>query len=116
VFIGCDPRHINCSSGETIGCGACRDESSMLPTKSASGSRFMAGVDGGGQDLDVAGFGVIAVLPASFTVRGAFVILVVVEALPRAAARFSFSASRSFAVSTVGAPSMNWKALSFVRV
>jgi hypothetical protein len=68
----------------------------------------MAGVDGGGQDFEVAGFGVVVAFPVSFTFCN--------EAFPTAAELFSFSASRSFVVSTVGAPSMNWKALSFVRV
>lgn len=89
----------------------------MLPTRSASGSRFMAGVDGGGQVLEVAGFGVTVVLSVSFT---AAVILVVpffeFGVFPSAAGRFSFSASRALTVSIDGAPSMNWKALSFVRV
>ena len=76
----------------------------------------MAGVDGGGQDFEVAGFGVVVAFPVSFPVGKALDIPSLAEALPTATALFSFSASRSFVVSTVGAPSMNWKALSFVRV
>jgi hypothetical protein len=113
--MGCDPRHTSCSSGETTGCGACLDESSMLPTRAASGSLFMAGVDGGGQDLEVAGLGVVLALAGSWTFCNVLVVLSV-AALPMAAGRFSFSASRCLAFSTGGAPSMNWKALSFVRV
>jgi hypothetical protein len=86
----------------------------MLPTRSASGRRFMAGVVGGGQVLDVAGFGVVAAFP--FTLRDPLVVPSMVEVFPRGATRFSFSASRPFAVSTAGAPSRNWNALSFVRV
>lgn len=77
----------------------------MLPTRSASGGRFMAGVEGGGQLLEVAGLGVTAVLPTFLAGGTAF-----------AAGRFSFSALRCLLVSAVGAPSMNWKALSLVRV
>lgn len=76
----------------------------------------MAGVEGGGQLLDVAGFGVAPAFAASLTAWNALVIPSTGAALPGAASRFSFSASRSFRVSTVGAPSMNWKALSLVRV
>jgi hypothetical protein len=86
----------------------------MLPTRSASGRRFMAGVVGGGQVLDVAGFGVVTVVP--FTLRGSLVVPSDVDFFPRGATRFSFSASRLLAVSTVGAPSRNWNDLSFVRV
>lgn len=88
----------------------------MLPTRSASGSLFMAGVDGGGQDFEVAGFGVVVAFPGSFPFCNALDTPSLVEAFPTATELFSFSASRSFVVSTVGAPSMNWKALSFVRV
>lgn len=76
----------------------------------------MAGVDGGGQDFEVAGFGVAVDLPVSFPVCKALDTPSLAEAFPTATALFSFSASRSFVDSTVGAPSRNWKALSFVRV
>jgi hypothetical protein len=76
----------------------------------------MAGVDGGGQDFEVAGFGVVVAFPVYFPACKALDIPSLAEAFPTATALFSFSASRSFVVSTVGAPSMNWKALSFVRV
>jgi hypothetical protein len=116
VFTAWDPRHISCSSGDGAGCGACRDESSTLPTRSASGSLVVAGVDGGGQSTMVGNFGVLFVVPTSFTTLEVFGVLIGFVAFPSAAGRFSFSASRSFAVSTEGAPSMNWKALSFLRV
>lgn len=110
VLTGCDPRQINCSSGETMGFGACLEESSTLPTRSANGSLVVAGVDGGGQLVVVGGLGVLFGFPRSFMTLDALGVW------SRAATRFSFSASRSFADSTKGAPSMNWKALSFVRV
>jgi hypothetical protein len=90
-----------------MGCGACLEESSMLPTRSARGSLFIAGVDGGGQVFELAGLGVAAALSVSFTTTGAFVVPFKVEIFPSAAGRFSFSASRPLAVSRDGAPSMN---------
>jgi hypothetical protein len=113
VCVGCDPRQISCSSGDTMGSGACRDESSMLPTRSASGSLFMAGVDGGGQVLEVAGLGAMAGVSTAFTVG---VALPVVDSIPRAVVEFSFPPPRSSSTSTAGTPSMNWNFLSFVRV
>lgn len=76
----------------------------------------MAGVDGGGQVLEVAGFGVVAAFTVSFAACTVLVIPSFAVALPSAEGWFSFSALLSLVASTVGAPSMNWKALSFVRV
>lgn len=71
----------------------------------------MDGVEGGGQVLVVAGFPLsvpgfdkLIDVPSTFDV------------LPNAAGLFSFSPPRSRADTTVGAPSTNWKALSFVLV
>lgn len=115
VLTVCDPLQISCSSGEATGFGACLEESSMLPTRSASGSLVVAGVEGGGQFRIVGSLGVFSRLPTSFMILEAFGVSLDFEALSNAADRFSFSASRSFTVS-VGAPSMNWNALSLVRV
>jgi hypothetical protein len=87
----------------------------MLPTRSASGSLFMAGVDGGGQVFEVASFGV-AVFIVSFAACTDLDIPSFADALPSAEGWFSFSALLSLVASTVGAPSMNWKALSLVLV
>jgi hypothetical protein len=89
-----------------------RRESSALPTNSASGS-LVAGVDGGGQVVDLASSGV------SFVFESAMLTDLEVFGVSLAFGpidMFSFSASQFFTLSTVGAPSMNWKALSFVRV
>jgi hypothetical protein len=66
--------------------------------------------------MTVGSFGVLLAFPVSFTTLDAFGVPMVFDFLPSAAGRFSFSAARSLTVSPVGAPSMNWKALSFVRV
>jgi len=116
VFTACEPLHISISSGEATGCGACLEESSTLPTRSASGSLVVAGVDGGGQSRMVGSFGVLLVAPTSFATRFAFGVPMGLAVFPRAVGRFSFSASRCRRYSAVGAPSMNWKALSLVRV
>lgn len=116
VFTACEPLHISCSSGEATGGGACLDESSMFPTRSASGSLVVAGVDGGGQSVMVGSFGVLLLFPTSLVTLFALGVAMDFGALPSAAGRFSFSASRAFRDSAVGAPSMNWKALSFLRV
>lgn len=115
VLTVCDPLHISCSSGEATYFGACLAESSMLPTRSASGSRVVAGVDGGGHDLVVGGLGVFSVFPRSLTILEIFGVSIAM-ALSNVVGWFSLSASRSFGVSPGCAPSMNWKALSFVRV
>ena len=116
VFTACDPLHINCSSGEATGCGACLEESSIFPTRSASGSLVVAGVDGGGQSRIVGSFGVLFVVPISFATLFVFGVPIGFDVFPNAAGRFSFSASRCLRDSAEGVPSMNWKALSFVRV
>jgi len=116
VFTACDPLHISCSSGEATGGGACLEESSMFPTRSASGSLVVAGVDGGGQSVMVGSFGVLLAFPTSFVTLFALGVAIDFGGFPSAAGTFSFSASRAFRDSTVGAPSMNWKAFSFVRV
>jgi hypothetical protein len=78
----------------------------MLPTRSASGSLFIAGVDGGGQVLEVA-LGVGTAFPASFAACTDLVIPSFTEALPSAEGWFSFSALLFLLASTTGAPSMN---------
>ena len=89
----------------------------MLPTRSASGSLVVAGVEGGGHALAVGRFGVLAAFAASLIILDVFgVSIPFVVLLFNAAGRFSFSAWRSSVVSRVGAPSMNWKAFSLVRV
>jgi hypothetical protein len=116
VFTACDPLQINCSSGEATGWGACLEESSTLPTRSASGSLVVAGVDGGGQSRMVGSFGVLFMVPASLATLFAFGVPMGFGVFPSGVGMFSFSASRWRMDSAVGAPSMNWKALSFVRV
>lgn len=116
VFTACDPLHINCSSGEAAGGGTCLEESSTLPTRSASGNLVVAGVDGGGQSVTVGGFGVLFTFPTSLTTLLVLGVPTNLDPFPGAACIFSFSASRSLTLSTDGAPSTNWKALSFVRV
>jgi len=88
----------------------------MFPTRSASGSLVVAGVDGGGQSVMVGSFGVLLVFPTSLVTLFALGVAMDFGGFPSAAGMFSFSASRAFSDSAVGAPSINWKALSFVRV
>jgi hypothetical protein len=117
VFIACDPLHINCSSGEATGWGACLEESSTFPTKSASGSLVVAGVDGGGQSEMVGSLGVLFGAATSFTTLFAFGVPIGFGVFASRAGRFSFSASRRLRKeSAVGVPSANAKALSLVRV
>lgn len=106
VFTACEPLHINCSSGEATG-GACLVESSTLPTRSASGSLMVAGVDGGGQSTTVGSFGVLLPVPISVRVLFVFGVPIDLDPFPGTLRRFSFSASRSLALATDGTPSMN---------
>lgn len=90
-----------------MGKGACREESSIFPTRSASGSRFIAGVEGGGQVFEVAGFGVTAGFIDSIGFITTFASIGVASVCCLAAWRFSFSAKFSLLSSPAGAPSMN---------
>jgi hypothetical protein len=107
VFTACDPLHISCSSGEATGCGACLAESSTFPTRSASGSLVVAGVDGGGQSRMVGSLGVLFVVATCFATLFGFGVPMGLSVFPGAVGRFSLSASRWLMESTAGAPSRN---------
>lgn len=94
-----------------MGFAICLEESSTFPTKSAKGS-LVAGVEGGGGFFDWARFGVSEGFWTFRTPSTTLDVSFVCDAI----GIFSFSASRSFMSSTTGAPSINWKAFSFVRV
>jgi hypothetical protein len=111
VVVGCEPRQNSCSSGEATGLAVCRDESSTFPTRSASGS-LVAGVDGGGKVLFCDSLGVSNGASMSFVTLFAFGVSLALSGLSDATGRFSLS----MVDSAPGAPSMNWKALSLVRV
>ncbi len=114
--MGWEPLQISCSSGEATGFGICLEESSTLPTRSASGSLVALGVDGGGQFAMVGGFGVLFALAAGSMTLEALGVSFDIDVLLAVMGTFSLSCSRVFVASTMGAPSMNLKALSLVRV
>ena len=104
-MVGCEPRQYNCSSGEITARAACLEVSSVLPTRSDSGS-LAPGVDGGGKDRPCGRRGVSKAPSVSLATLEA---LGVLSAWAGASRRFSFSGSSGSAASS-------WKALSLVRV
>lgn len=107
VFTACESLHINCSSGEATGCGACLEESLIFPRDQPAVALWWLELRAADS---LRWLGVLLsffLFPICCASLSAFDVSIDLGAFPARRAGSLFPASHSLAVSTVGAPSMD---------